>query len=188
LLNGSFGVGKTTTAAALRRRLPGSTTYDPETLGSIFQRLPSWVPLGGQRTDDFQDLRLWRQLTIRAISIATRVSRGPVLVPMTFSRHEYFDEVVAGLSQRGVSVVVFCLQASLDTVRQRLAARGTPLEGQGSQWIRRRVVECAAIFQGHRFGTPVDTESRTVDDVADAIIASLRATWARRDDGSQLGG
>lgn len=38
-LNGSFGVGKTQTAFALRRRLPGSFVCDPEQLGFGLHRM-----------------------------------------------------------------------------------------------------------------------------------------------------
>ncbi len=40
-LNGAFGAGKTQTAYALRRRLPGSYVYDPENIGYC---LPHNVP------------------------------------------------------------------------------------------------------------------------------------------------
>ncbi|MEY4582409.1 MAG: hypothetical protein RL701_7112, partial [Pseudomonadota bacterium] len=61
LINGSFGVGKTTVARVLRRLLPGSRIYDPEQLGFVLQRLARWLPLRGRGTDDFQDLVLWRR-------------------------------------------------------------------------------------------------------------------------------
>ena len=55
IINGAFGVGKTTVAALLHRALPGSMIYDPERVGSVLMRLPSWIHLRGRGTDDFQD-------------------------------------------------------------------------------------------------------------------------------------
>jgi predicted kinase len=40
LINGSFGVGKTTVARLLRDALPGSVIYDPEWAGFVLRRRP----------------------------------------------------------------------------------------------------------------------------------------------------
>jgi hypothetical protein len=50
LINGSFGVGKSTVAGLLRDRLPGSAVYDPERVGWVLQRLPRWIRLKGSGT------------------------------------------------------------------------------------------------------------------------------------------
>jgi hypothetical protein len=47
MLNGSFGIGKTTVAKLLRNSLPGSVMYDPEWAGSVLMRLPSLIKLEG---------------------------------------------------------------------------------------------------------------------------------------------
>ena len=56
IINGSFGVGKTTVARLLRSALSGSVIYDPEWAGSALVRLPAWVRLQGAGTDDFQNI------------------------------------------------------------------------------------------------------------------------------------
>ena len=61
-LNGAFGIGKTTVARALVKRLPRAVLFDPEPIGVLLQRF--------RRVDDFQDLRAWRRLTIFGIRIA----------------------------------------------------------------------------------------------------------------------
>jgi broad-specificity NMP kinase len=38
VINGSFGVGKTTVAKLIRRSLPGSAIYDPEWVGFVLRR------------------------------------------------------------------------------------------------------------------------------------------------------
>ena len=69
LINGSFGVGKTSVARDLRRRISGSVIYDPEWTGWAIQRLPSWVYLSGDDTDDFQDVNLWRSSVVAGIEL-----------------------------------------------------------------------------------------------------------------------
>src|SRR5258708_4214180 len=142
MLNGSFGVGKTTVAKALCNLLPSSRIYDPEWAGLVLMRLPKFIKLQGSGTDDFQDLRLWRRSVIAGTNLFCRVASGPVIVPMTFSRREYFDEIVAGLKMLDTELSVFCLKASLPTIKKRLMARGDRVDGRGSEWISRRILEC----------------------------------------------
>ena len=173
LINGSFGVGKTTVAKLLRRALPGSLLYDPEWAGFVLMRLPRWVRLLGAGTDDFQDLDLWRQSVVAGTRLFGRFARGPVIVPMTFSRRDYFDEVVTGFQRLDASVKVFCLRARAATVAGRLAARGEAGEGPQADWLRRRVAECEVAHRDSHFGEPIDAEGRSAGDVAEEIIRRL---------------
>src|SRR5687767_10426053 len=160
LINGSFGVGKTTVAKLLREALAGGAIYDPEWAGIALMRLPRWVRLEGSGADDFQHIDLWRRSAVAGVRLFRRFASGPVIVPMTFSRRAFFDEVVTGLKFLDPELRVFCLRASLPTVRRRLGERGTKIEGPGSEWIARRIVECADAHRDPHFGEPVDTEDR----------------------------
>ena len=174
MINGSFGVGKTTVAKLLRNRLPGSVIYDPEWSGLVLMRLPGWIKLAGAGSDDFQHTVLWRRSVVAGVRLFRLFASGPVIVPMTFSHRAYFDEVVAGLRRLDPELRVFCLQASLQTVRRRLAERRTKIEGAGSEWMARRIAECAEAHRDPHFGEPVDTEDRSAREVAEEIIEMLR--------------
>ena len=178
VINGSFGVGKTTVTKLLREAFPGSAVYDPEWAGLALMRLPTWVGLKGAGTDDFQDIDLWRRLTVAGVRLFGLFARGTLIVPMTFSRRAYLEEVVAGLRRHDPETRIFCLRAGLPTVRGRLAGRGTKVEGPGSEWIARRIVECAKAHRHPGFGEPVDTEGRSAREVAEHIAARLRHTDA----------
>jgi predicted kinase len=173
-VNGSFGVGKSTVARLLRARLPGSLIYDPEWAGSVLMRLPAWVGLKGAGSDDFQNIELWRRSAVEGVRLFRLLARGPVIVPMTFSSRAYFDEVTEGVSRHDPDLRTFCLRAGLSTVKSRLASRGERVEGPGSEWIARRIVECADAHRDPHFGEPVETEGRTAIEVAGDIIERLR--------------
>lgn len=64
MLNGSFGVGKSTTAIALAERIPNSLIFDPEEVGQLVRRITDGARSTEEETDDFQDIRLWRSLTV----------------------------------------------------------------------------------------------------------------------------
>ncbi|HEX8097438.1 MAG TPA: AAA family ATPase [Pyrinomonadaceae bacterium] len=178
IINGSFGVGKTTVAKLLREAFPGSAVYDPEWAGLVLMRLPKWVKLKGAGTDDFQDIELWRRLTVAGVRLFGSLASGKVIVPMTFSRRAYLDEVVAGIMRHDPVTRTFCLRASLPTVKKRLAGRGTKTEGPGAEWIARRIVECAEAHSGSHFGEHVETEGRSAREVAEHIISRLRQSGA----------
>jgi hypothetical protein len=94
LLNGSFGVGKTTVARLLRSSWAGSVVYDPEWCGLALMRLPRSVT--GWRADDFQDMALWRKSVISEARLFRCFSQT-VIVPMTISRRDYFKEITNGI-------------------------------------------------------------------------------------------
>ena len=123
LLNGSFGIGKTTTARALERALPNAVLFDPERIGWVLQRLPRWISLAGHGADDFQDMPLWRFLTIHGIRLA-RQFRSTVIVPMAFSNLDYLNQIRESISAFEPDVRHLCLVAPLDVVKERLAGRG----------------------------------------------------------------
>lgn len=178
MINGSFGVGKTTVAKLLRDDLKGSVIYDPEWAGIAMMRLPRWVKLKGAETEDFQNIGMWRGSAVAGVRLFRLFARGPVIVPMTFSQRAYFDEIVTGLRRLDPELRVFCLKAGLPTVKKRLVARGTRIEGAGSEWIARRIVECAEAHRNAHFGEPVETEDRTAREVAEDIAARLRRSRA----------
>lgn len=173
LLNGPFGVGKSTVARLLRNAIPESAVYNPEWAGSIMMRVPTWT-LKGSGTDDFQDINLWRKSAVAGVKLFSRLTSGPIIVPMTFSQREYLDEIIKGLSSFSLKINLFCLKASLPVLSARLSARRDPPEVQ--RWVTRRNVECVAAHIDPHFGEPVETEGRSAVEVAQDIILRLHQT------------
>lgn len=150
-INGAFGVGKTSVARALRTRLPRSIVYDPELIGIALQRIT--------RVADFQDLRLWRRLTILAIRALHRL-RPNVIVPMAFSNPDYLHEILSALPDARH----FCLVAPVEVVHARIRTRR--LAPRDLAWQLRRASECCAVHGDAAFATQVDASVRTVEEIA----------------------
>ena len=170
VLNGSFGVGKSTVARLLRDGMSRGAVYNPEWVGSVLMRLPL-VRLEGSGTDDFQDIALWRRSVIAGVRCFRSVTRGPVIVPMAFSRYDYLDEVVTGLKRVDPRVRVFCLRAESETIRKRLEIRGG--RAGALAWSTLKAEACAAAHRDERFGEPIDTEKVTAREVAAQILTRL---------------
>jgi predicted kinase len=175
MINGSFGVGKTTVARVLQKTLLSSSIYDPEFAGVALMRAGKWLKLKPWQTDDFQNIPLWRRSVGAGVRIFSRLRSGPVIVPMTFSCRETFDEVVSDLRRKEVDLRLFCLTASLVTIENRLAQRRLDPNGEEGVWVARRVKECVEAHRDSYFGEPIDTEGRSASDVADDILRRLSA-------------
>jgi hypothetical protein len=173
LVNGAFGVGKTTVARHLRRALRGSVVYDPEVVGWFIRRRPPWIHLRGEGSDDYQDIALWRRSTVLGVTLVRSLSRGPVIVPMAFGRLEYLQEVTGGIAARGRDVRVFCLRARMPTIVARLRRRGTLGTAAGDGWIVRKARQCVEAHEHPAFGEPIDADTASAPEVARTILRKL---------------
>jgi chloramphenicol 3-O-phosphotransferase len=162
LLNGAFGAGKTTAARLVRARLRGAAIVDPELLGWALQHL---LFLRG----DYQDRPSWRWSTVLAARVV-RLVRPIVIVPMTIWRAPYFDAIAAGLSAIDADFVPLRLLAGEAALRRRIEARG----GSAREWSLAHLERCTRAFESARYGQAIDTDGRSPDDVADAIVRHLR--------------
>ena len=165
-VNGSFGVGKTTVARLLAQRLPRSALFDPEPLGVVLMRFSAPWPSSAP-SDDFQDLSVWRTLSIGSIR-ALRRFRETVVVPMAFSNVAYLDQFLTSVRQRDRETYHFCLTAPMEIVRARLMARAGRRDP--TVWQLRRGAECCAAHQRPEFAERIATEGRSPQHVADEII------------------
>ena len=165
LLNGAFGIGKTTVARSLVSQLPRAVLVDPEPVGIALQRLGRLVR---RRTDDFQDLIWWRRGTVAAIR-AARLLYPNVVVPMAFSNIEYLEEIRKACACFD-DVMHFCLVAPVDVVNERLARR--VLRPADQAWQLRRAAECCAVHSDPRFATHVNA-TRSVADIVKEIRAAI---------------
>jgi hypothetical protein len=169
LINGSFGIGKSTVAGLLRQRLPHSVVVDPELIGVPMLMLSNAWPFG-RRVADFQDLRAWRYTSAFTVRLMQRLRRI-IIVPMTYSNLAYLGEFQRGIGGRGVGTFHFCLTAPHEVVLERLRLR----EGRRgpSEWQLRRSAECCVAHQSADFAIHIRTEGRTPEQIADDIVGRI---------------
>jgi cytidylate kinase len=159
LVNGAFGIGKTTVARELVARIPRSILYDPELAGIVMQRV--------LRVDDFQDLKIWRRFTITALRL-TRLLWPNVIVPMAFSNVDYLREIQSGVARFESRSYHVCLVAPVTVVYDRLSTR--KLQPRDAAWQFRRAAECCKAHQQPAFATHINAADRSVSEIADEIL------------------
>ena len=97
-INGSFGVGKSSTAEELVRRRPCSRHFDAEQVGYMLVANLRGVPLR-----DFQDIPAWRRLVpVVAREVAELTTESLVIVQSMLDR-TYGHELSEGLLVRTTS-------------------------------------------------------------------------------------
>lgn len=170
LLNGSFGIGKTTVAGLLERELPNAVIYDPERVGYVLRRLPAWALGLREQPADYQDLPQWRSLIARGARGKQR-GRNIVVVPMAFTNRSYFEDFACALARRA-EVQRLCLVAPLAVVRSRLAKRAESEGRDVGDFELRRSEECVTAHREAAFGRPIDA-TRSPQEIVAEIRSSL---------------
>lgn len=166
LVNGPFGVGKSTAARLLARRLPGAAVYDPEVIGFVLRRIGR--PLIGET--DYQDLVLWRRLTAWGAWLLRR-NRRTLVVPMALVRRDRFAAVAGGLRRADPDLRCFYLTAGEETLRRRIIA--SPDEA-ARRWRLEHLLGGPAAAD-LALGVAVPTDGRAPGEVVETLLALLAA-------------
>ncbi len=120
-INGTHGVGKTTTAALLQRVLPDARVLDAEKVGEVLMDVSPGLP----ETDNFQHWPPWRPLVVETARQVLDYTGGTLVMPMTVLVEDYWREISDGLARQGIAVRHFVLHADEDTLRARIAGEHT---------------------------------------------------------------
>lgn len=140
-LNGTHGVGKTTTGALVQRLVPGSRVLDAEKVGETLMDVTPGLP----ETDNFQHWAPWRPLVVETARRVHEYTGGTLVMPMTVLVEEYWREISAGLAGYGIPVRHVVLHADRDTLRRRIA--GDTVLGPDSPFRLRHLDPYAEAFR-----------------------------------------
>lgn len=170
VLNGAFGVGKTTAARLLVRRLTGAVLYDPERVGSVARALSR--PF--ERTDDYQDLRLWQPAVVLGARVLRVARRCTLVLPITLYRPSGYRKLIAHLRVVDPDIQPFRLSASPDVLRRRILSDEADLRARG--WRLAHLNACVVAMRDPALGVAIDTDGQTPAQVVDAIMGHIAAT------------
>ncbi len=163
-LSGPYGVGKSAVAEVLSPRL-NALVFDAEAVGNAVRgSYPDW-PCGAV----FEDYSLWADFCATLLKdLHLRYGRD-ILVPMTLMRPSSRANLIDRLNEDGIPSCLIVLTASYKTVHDRILLRGE----DENCWCMQHIEEARAATL-NLGGVPVDTEGRTVNEVAEHIQTILR--------------
>ncbi|MGY0694549.1 AAA family ATPase [Virgibacillus sp. FSP13] len=166
MINGAFGVGKTTISNELLKEIKNSMIYDPEEVGFMLRNvIPGNIKQLEAETGDFQDLQLWKELTVHVANLLITTYKKNLIVPMTIRNSDYLHYIRKGFKRIDKQTYHFCLTASRDTIYERLRKRG---EDEGN-WCFQQTDKCLNAFQDNSFEEYIDTENVSIITVIDRI-------------------
>jgi hypothetical protein len=123
------------------------------------------------RIADYQDLRLWRRLTVWGAWLLRRALRRHLIVPMAIVRADYFAEITDGLRKADPDLRCVRLTVGEDTLRRRIVESR---DRGAAAWRLAHVARGLALAADAAFGMPVSTDGRTAAEVAEAVCSLLR--------------
>ncbi|MFI1226985.1 MULTISPECIES: AAA family ATPase [unclassified Streptomyces] len=170
-LNGTHGVGKTTTSALVQQLIPDSRVFDAEKVGETLMDITPGLP----ETDNFQHWPPWRPLVVETARRVLDYAGGTLVIPMTVLVEPYWREISSGLAQHGIAVRHFVLHADQDTLRGRIA--GDTVLGPDSPFRLRHLEPYAEAARTwlHDEAEVVDTTRRTPSQAALHIAEAVKS-------------
>ena len=169
MINGAFGVGKTSVATKLRTLLPNCTIYDPEEVGAMLRTITNGILTELEATDDYQNIALWPDLVVDIGKRLHQQYGRSLIVPMTITNPTYFNTIRNGFAQID-EVQHYCLVANETQLRQRLLARGQ----EEGEWCFLQIPRCVTAFRSPLFARHIDTNGIDVDSVTNILLNQIQ--------------
>jgi hypothetical protein len=108
---------------------------------------------------------MWREFNYSMLKYITNKHDGIIIVPMTITNPQYFEEIIGKLQKDGFIIKHFVLGASKSTILRRLKSR---FEGENS-WPAQQIDRCIEAFSMELFKQYIDTENLSVQEVVEKI-------------------
>jgi broad-specificity NMP kinase len=170
LINGAFGVGKTSVATELHNRMKNSMVYDPEVIGYMLRHIiTDEIKKPHERTDDFQDLTLWKQLVVDVAKAVKKEYERPLIVPMTIYKKDYLHYILKGFREIDANSFHYLLTAKKETIHQRLLNRG---EEEGN-WCFQQTDKCLRGYRDEIFENKIETDNLQISEIVDIIMEQV---------------
>lgn len=171
MINGAFGVGKTSVANEIVKKIKRSIIYDPEEIGLYLrQNIPTNVFSEDEKTGDFQDIAIWKSMVVGIAEEIKKQYNCNLVVPMTIRKTEYFQYILRGFKNIDKDTHHFCLTASIEMIHKRLTNRGDLV----GSWAFQQTEKCLDAFTTDDYKYYINTENMEIYEVVENILEMIR--------------
>lgn len=162
-ISGPYGVGKSTLAELMAARMGNAWIFDAEEVGNAVRDNYPDRPHGLI----FEDYPLWGDFCCRLLKDVHASCRKDILVPMTLLRKESY-RIIEALQRAGIDTRLVILEATYETVRDRILARG---EAEDC-WCMEHI-EPSRSGSAELPGLHVATDGRTAEELCELVLSQL---------------
>ena len=164
-ISGPYGAGKSTLAEHMAARMENAWIFDAEEVGNAVRDNYPDRPRGVI----FEDYPLWGEFCCRLLKDIHESSHKDVLVPMTLLREASYGGIIGELRRAGIDTKLVILEASYQTVHDRILARG---ETEGC-WCMKQI-EPSRSGSAALPGLHIATDGKTADEVCEIVLSHFR--------------
>ena len=163
-ISGPYGVGKSTLAEALIEKMDNALIFDAELVGDAVRSNYPDIPYGYI----YEDYPLWGEFCCKLLTDVHNTFHQDILVPMTLLRNASYESIIQKLRENGVETHLVVLEASYDSVHDRILARG---EEEGC-WCMENI---ALAREGSSAlpGLHINTDGVTVDELVEIVLKEI---------------
>ena len=162
-LSGAYGVGKSTLAEALKESVNDALIFDAEEVGNAVRENYPDCPYGYI----FEDYPLWGEFCYMLLKDIHEKFQKDILVPMTLLCEKSFG-IIEKLNRDGIKTHLVVLEASYQTVHDRILARG---EEEGC-WCMENI-ELAREGSSALPGIHIQADGKSVDNLCIEVLIRI---------------
>ena len=166
-ISGAYGVGKSTLAEALVKKINNCIIFDAEMVGDAVRENYPNEPYGVI----YEDYPLWCEFNYMLLRDVHNTFHHNILVPMTMVRQNSYDKIIQRLLDDGIDTKMIILEGSYQCVHDRILARG---EEEGC-WCMENIEMSSNGSKTVQNGYHISTDNRTVDELACIVLEYIAA-------------
>ena len=161
-INGPYGIGKSTLAEEISKRIQPSFIFDAEKVGdAVRDNFPQQF-----FKETFEEFPLWHEMCYKLLKKLDEVYPGCVLVPMTLTRLESCTSIIERLKCDGVDVWHIMLEADYEAIRERILARGE----EEDCWCIQQIESCLEKQKAFSCDCRICSSEKGVQTIAEEIM------------------